>query len=167
MLARAGERSRDVNEADVREAIRRSGLFGVLEDDELDAIAMHGAIERYRAGETVYRQGDVGRLLYVIASGEAQLERSYTINGDRRVRRTVLTLREGRIMGCWLGLTGREHQQMCTAVCHKDVVAVVFECQWLRDIIDRHPEMGVKLFAQLITILKDRLEITYSVFESI
>jgi thioredoxin reductase (NADPH) len=154
-------------EVDIRAELARSSLFGVLDDGHVEAIAMHGEIEHYRTGETIYRQGDVGRFLYVIASGEAHLERSYTINGDRRVRRTVLKLREGRVLGCWLGLTGQEHQQMCTATCQKDVVAVVFECQLLRDIIARHPEMGVKLFAQLITILKDRLETTYSVLESI
>jgi len=156
-----------VNEADVRDVIRKSSIFGVLGDEELDAIAMHGEIERYAAGETIYRQGDVGRNLYVIAQGEAHLERSYAMNGDRTVRRTVLRLRRGRVLGCWLGLTGREHRQMCTAVCQKDVVAVVFECQRLRDLISSHPEMGVKLYAQLIMSLKDRLETTYSVLESI
>ncbi len=55
------------------EALRRSPLFELLSPAELEVISELSKPVRFRAGEVVFEQGDVGSSLYVLVSGEVEV----------------------------------------------------------------------------------------------
>ncbi len=51
------------------------GLFGALDDDVLAALAQTLPVVRFGPGEVVYREGEPGRAMYVVLSGELELQK--------------------------------------------------------------------------------------------
>jgi len=72
------------------ETLRRTRLFGELDDDELRAVAELFKERRFAAGETIIKEGSGGAAFYVIDSGEAVV----TIAGEERA-----TLKAGDYFG--------------------------------------------------------------------
>jgi pyruvate,water dikinase len=78
-ITRAGPEERPVSGASV-EVLRHTRLFGDLEKEEVQEIAVHFKERRFPQGETVIKEGSGGAAFYVIESGEATV----TIGGEQR-----------------------------------------------------------------------------------
>ncbi len=63
----------DTETTAVVEAIGRSPLFRGVPERDLAAIAPMLRQRRYRAGETIFHEGDPGDAMHVIASGRAKI----------------------------------------------------------------------------------------------
>jgi ATP-binding cassette subfamily B protein len=74
--------------------LRTVPLFGDLGPKELAALAERLSAEQFDAGEEIVRQGDEGRKLYLLASGQVEI----VVNDGVRERR-VNTLNEGDFFG--------------------------------------------------------------------
>lgn len=61
------------------------GLFGALDDEALAALAEKLGVVRVSPGEVVFREGDPGRAMYVVLSGELELEKGSTRGKTVRV----------------------------------------------------------------------------------
>ena len=66
--------------------VRRSALFGALDEAALDRIHEHIASVEIVGDEQIYRRGDKGPAVYTIRSGIVRFERA-TEGGDRRIVR--------------------------------------------------------------------------------
>lgn len=66
--------------------VRRSALFGVLDDAALDRIHTHIASQAFEPDATVYDRGTAGLAVYTIRAGLVRFERT-TERGDRRIVR--------------------------------------------------------------------------------
>jgi CRP/FNR family transcriptional regulator, cyclic AMP receptor protein len=55
------------------DVLRRSPLFEMLSDAELDVLAELSRPRRFAAGEVVFSQGDAGDALFVLQSGEVEV----------------------------------------------------------------------------------------------
>jgi CRP/FNR family cyclic AMP-dependent transcriptional regulator len=69
------------------EELRKIGLFGGLEDEALLGFAGHLPEEVLEPGAVVFREGDCGRALYVILSGEVEILRNAREDHQVRVAR--------------------------------------------------------------------------------
>lgn len=58
---------------DKHEVLRRSPLFEMLSDAELGVLAELSRQRRFGPGEVVFREGDAGDALFVLASGEVEV----------------------------------------------------------------------------------------------
>jgi len=54
--------------------LRRTQLFGGLDDDALDRLAASVGQRSYRRGDVIFYEGDAGDSLFVVASGRVKLE---------------------------------------------------------------------------------------------
>jgi len=74
--------------------LKRIPLFANLSGEELSAVAELLCLERFAAGETVVRQGDLGDKFYLVASGRLDV-----VVGGEGAERSVNTLHDGDYFG--------------------------------------------------------------------
>jgi CRP-like cAMP-binding protein len=158
-------------DSDVIEApLKKCELFTGLSDEELSPIIGLASLEEYKAGDTIYEQGDFGTKLYALSKGQVSLVRRYRLSDDTVATSTVYILRETalrRIMGCWSTLVSEEHIQMCSAKCDKPCKVVSMACSDLRKVFDKNPGIRTKILKKLVIILRDRLESSYAAMETL
>jgi CRP/FNR family cyclic AMP-dependent transcriptional regulator len=65
--------------------LREIGLFGALSDEVLDHIAKTLHTVRVQAGESIFREGDPARELYVVLEGEIEVLKKSRRGRDTRV----------------------------------------------------------------------------------
>jgi CRP/FNR family cyclic AMP-dependent transcriptional regulator len=75
--------------------LTRTPFFGALEDSALDRIIGMLKERRYAPGEPVFREGDTGRSMYIIVSGQAVLSR----RGESGLRVRLVRLGVGDFFG--------------------------------------------------------------------
>lgn len=79
----------------VIEAIGRSRLFRGVADSDLELIAPMLRQRRFRAGETIFHEGDPGDAMHVIASGRAKI----SIESKEGEEAILVTLGPGEVFG--------------------------------------------------------------------
>jgi CRP-like cAMP-binding protein len=67
--------------------LREVGLFGALSDEFLEHLAATLTVQRVDAGETVFREGDPAREMYVVLEGEIEV-----LKKSRRGRETRVAI---------------------------------------------------------------------------
>lgn len=155
---------------EIVQALKKCGLFTGLSDEELAPIAEVGTIEEFSVGDTIYRQGDTGKKLYILSEGQVALHRNYEIEGGRQAEKVVYVLRESpnrRLMGSWSNLVGERHIQMCSARCLKPTKVVAFDSSALKELILRRADIRIKILEKLVLILRERLESSYSAMDTL
>jgi CRP-like cAMP-binding protein len=65
--------------------LREAGLFGALSDDILDHLCATLKPHRVGAGDTVFREGDPAREMYVLLDGEIEVVKRSRRGRDQRV----------------------------------------------------------------------------------
>jgi len=155
---------------EITEILRTCELFSELSDKELRSIAKLGRIEKFEAGEKIYEQSSIGTKLYILFKGHVALERMVDLGGVRKANVTVFTLRERtnrRIMGGWCTLVGKQHVQMCSAVCEKPTQVISMRCSDIRETMIKDSNMRIKILEKLILLLRDRIYSSYGAIETL
>jgi CRP-like cAMP-binding protein len=65
--------------------LRNIGLFGALSDDVLDFLCGMLSVEAPAAGDTLFREGDEARAMFVVLSGEVEVLKRSSNGVDARV----------------------------------------------------------------------------------
>lgn len=65
--------------------LREVGLFGALSDEFLDHLAKTLSVKRVMVGETVFREGEPAREMYVVLEGEMEVLKKSRRGRDTRV----------------------------------------------------------------------------------
>jgi CRP/FNR family transcriptional regulator len=155
---------------EIIQTLKKCGLFSELSYQELSSIADLGSIENYSTGDMIFRQGDIGKKLYILSEGQVSLYRNFEISNNRQAERVVYILRENpnrRLMGGWSTLVGERHIQMCSAKCNIPTKVVSFNSSELRELISKNMNIRIKILEKLIVILRERLESSYSSMETL
>lgn len=159
-----------MNTVNIIDIIRKCKIFNELSEQEILTIAKLGHIEKFQAGETVYKQGSLGTHLYVLSEGQVHLERKTDLSETRKANVTVFILREQpdrRLMGCWGELVGKRHVHMCSAICDKPTSVVSIPWADLKEVTTDNPILRLKILEKLILLLRDRIDSSYGAFETI
>ncbi|UCF83645.1 MAG: cyclic nucleotide-binding domain-containing protein, partial [Desulfobacteraceae bacterium] len=141
-------------------------LFNGLEKDNIEMMAGLCKDKKYRAGEYIFRQGDFGEYLYVIAEGNIILERSRAL-GTRKGSAVIGVLGKGRALGCWSTLLGESCNHMASAACQKPTEVVAIQGADLREMMVGSSEFGFRVLENLCFLLRDRIQGAYGAFERI
>ncbi len=141
-------------------------LFNGLEKGNIEKIAGLCRVEKYRQGEHIFRQGELGESLYIIANGHVFLERTIDL-GSRKGNAIIGTLGKSKAFGCWSTLLDGPHNLMASATCQKATHVVVFKGTDLRDMMVDNVELGRNVFRKLCYILRGRLQGAFGAMEKI
>jgi CRP-like cAMP-binding protein len=119
-----------------RTALRGVALFSHLSEDELARLAETARPAPFAAGEVITRQGDEGRDLYVLTSGEVDV----LVNGGDGDERRVTTLVAPAFFGEMALATGATRE--ATVIAKTAVDCLLVDKDDLRGLVAARPELG-------------------------
>jgi thioredoxin reductase (NADPH) len=118
------------------------GLFPDLDDSEIESMEPHGTRRPVRAGDYLYRAGDVGYDFYVVLSGSIEIILDVDVDGDEQV---IVTHGPGRFLGELNLLTGLRVFVSARVAESGEVLAIPGE--EFRRIIATEPQLSDKILA--------------------
>lgn len=141
-------------------------FFKGLQKEDIQEIADLCRLKSYAAGDHIFRQGDLGNRIYVVAEGHVFLERSVDL-GPRKGSAVIGLIPKERVFGCWSTLLDEKHTLMSSAVCRKPTKVLVIKGSDLRQIMLDNNEVGFNILESLCFLLRDRLKGVYQAMEEI
>lgn len=84
-----------VDNSEIVDALSKTDLFGALDADFVAHLADHAAEVAYRKGQIIFREGDQGDALYVIARGAVKV----FLKADQREEMVLVTLHAPETFG--------------------------------------------------------------------
>ncbi len=140
--------------------LRESYLFRDLTDSEVRFLERCVHIRHYHAGESIFRQGEVGVGMYLITKGRVEI---YVIDPDAKSESSreiyITQLLAGDFFG-ELSLVEENGRRTATAVAREETMLIGFFKPDLNEILARRPAMGTKITLRLAEILGRRLKET-------
>ncbi|MBI5234308.1 MAG: cyclic nucleotide-binding domain-containing protein [Deltaproteobacteria bacterium] len=125
-------------------ALRELHFFSDLSDEELDIISKIIGLKKFSIGETIFKEGENGKALYIIKKGEVK---ACKMASDGELF-TLALMREGEIFGEMSFLDGRPRS--ATIVATSDVEIYMIEKQDFDTLIDHNPRIIYKLLKNII-----------------
>jgi CRP-like cAMP-binding protein len=145
LFRRGNERKRTVIDT-----LRENILFCTLNRRELNYLSNFVYERTYQVNEPVFQQNERGIGMYIIAKGQIAIK---TQSPQGEV--LVTTLHEGSFFG-EIALVDPDIRSASAVPIEKSVVVSFFKPD-LEEILQRKPDMGVKILFQLCTVLGHRL----------
>lgn len=155
-----------MNRQEIEEALSNCELFCDLAAEDIGQLATLCEVKQFRAGEPVFRQGDLGQHLYIVLDGHVLLQRSVDL-GHQKGHVAIGLLGAGRVFGCWSTLLDQPHNLMASAVCQKPTRVLAMNGKDLRRMMVDKRELGFNLLEKLCVILRDRIRSAYGAMEKI
>ena len=141
-------------------------FFKGFHKDHLQELTNLFQVEAYAARDHIFRQGDLGEEIYIVAEGHVFLQRSVDL-GTRKGTIVIGVLGKGKVFGCWSTLLNETHTLMSSAVCRKPTKVLVMKGSELRQIMLDNNELGFNLLERLCFLLRERLSGAYQAMEEI
>ena len=151
---------------DIEQTLAGCELFKGLNESEIKNIADICRVATYEREDLIYRQGDFGEHLYVIARGQVVLERSVDM-GTRKGQIVIATLGKGRVFGCWSTLLNEPHIMMLRTICQTPATILELEGAKLRNLMTRDRRFGFRVMEKLCLLLRERIQSAYGAMEKI
>lgn len=129
-------------------------FFAELGPERIELLAGCASNVQFKAGETIFREGDPADTFYVIRSGRVAIE----VHAPSRGAITVETIEPGEILG-WSWLFP-PHRSQFDACARTDVRATVFEGTCLRMKCEDDPALGYDLMKRFARVFVERLSST-------
>jgi CRP-like cAMP-binding protein len=155
-----------MDRSEIFEALESSEFFRGLDRKDIEKIAGLCREQTFEPGQTIFRQGDTGDRIYIIAEGQVALERTVDL-GARKGNVVIGIIGKGRAFGCWSTLLGKSHSFLSSASCQKPTKAVFFNGTEIRALMLSNPTLGFCILERLCFFLRDRLQSVYGAMEKI
>lgn len=148
---------------DTRTILRENILFQDLTDRELRFVEGLVHVRHFHSGEPVFRQGEVGVGMYLIAKGRIEIfvnDPNVTNQGVDENREIFITqLMPSDFFG-ELALVEENGRRTASAIARDESVLIGFFKPDLTEILSRSPEAGIKIALRLAEVLGRRLKET-------
>ena len=137
-----------------RELIKQSGIFADLEEDELDRVAEICKEQEFKFGQSIFKEGDKGNRLYIIAKGEVRISRDVPGSGEE----ALAVLKQGACFGEMAVLDRSERST--DAIANTDCTLLTISRSDFELLLDFNRELGYKVLWSVVRLLCERLRIT-------
>jgi CRP/FNR family cyclic AMP-dependent transcriptional regulator len=148
-------------EQDISSVLSNNILFRNLTKQELRFIEKIIHIRKYRAGEIIFRQNELGVGMYIIVKGRVEISiiDDILLERDKEKDVVVTVLETGDFFG-ELSLVEDTSKRSATATASEDCVLVGFFKPDLLEVLERSSDTGVKVVFRLAEVLGRRLKET-------
>jgi CRP/FNR family transcriptional regulator, cyclic AMP receptor protein len=133
-----------------RELLRRSPVFALLGDDEIDTVLAHARVGRYAEGDQILAKGDPGNSMMAVLKGRVVIT-APSPDGRQMV---LSVMHEGDVFGEIGMLDGKERTADASAM--TDCELLIVPRGSLLALLERRPE----LYFRLLIVLCERLRRT-------
>ena len=143
-----------MNAQTIHKTLQTAQFTRSLKPAHLEKLAGMAFQATYREGDILYREGDLGDVLYIIEQGHVAVETH--IPGQGRV--TILTVGPGQLLGWSSFFPNKRKTASCRAVTNMRAVAI--SAPQLRDACQKDYEFGFEISLRLAELIADRLKAT-------
>jgi CRP-like cAMP-binding protein len=119
-------------------------LFGTLNQEDLTAVAGDFRVREYRAGDTIFHQGDQSRELYIVMKGKVRIFR-LSPSGDET---TIVILARRHILGEFAVIDGEPRSATAKAISPCTLLEISQEKFW--HYLENIPNLAVTMCKQLV-----------------
>jgi HEAT repeat protein len=123
--------------------LRQISLFEGLSLELLEAISQIMSEARYLKNEIIFREGDLGRELFLVVDGEIAIIQGYGTDQARELRRQTPATYFGEMA------IVADHSRSASAVVLEDSTLLVLDGEYFKELILDRPEISFEIFRVL------------------
>jgi CRP-like cAMP-binding protein len=134
--------------------IRQAAIFVDLTDDELAHVAEICKDQRFKFGQTIFREGEPGNRLYIIAEGEVRISRDVPGSGEE----ALAVLKQGACFG-EMSIFDRS-ERSTDAIANTDTTLLTISRSDFEIMLDFNRDIAYKVLWAVVRLLSSRLRQT-------
>jgi diguanylate cyclase (GGDEF)-like protein len=131
--------------------LAKVGVFSVLSLEEIELISDHLAVVELAEGETLFREGDAGNHMFVLADGAAAVSILLPDGKEREIARFA----PGDFFGEMSIFDNAPRSASCRALAKSSLYSLSKDA--FADIIREHPQIAQKLMYRMLNVTTQRL----------
>ncbi len=128
-----------------------AGIFG----ESLDQLASVTRPVHWKADEVIFREGDVGKALFLVEEGKVAVEVQRPASSETV---TLLTVGRGQAFGWSSVFYARPKSASARAI--EPTTALAIDARALTALFDKNPELGYTITRRLLQMVSERLKAT-------
>lgn len=134
------------------EWLKKTELFGNLDETRLSLLLSESIVRSYPAGETIFKYGEEATHLYVLIKGAVDL----TVTSQEKIDLMTSKIeKEGAVFGT--ASLMEPYRYNVSAHCLKPSEVLVFDAQSVRKRMEEDPRIGMEIMKKLASIYFNRL----------
>jgi CRP-like cAMP-binding protein len=141
--------------------LRHTAIFAGLDDTELGKVADICREQTYQPGETIFKEGDPGNRLFLIAQGEVRISRQIPGSGEE----ALAVLKPGACFG-EMAVFDRS-ERSTDAIANGGCTLATISRSELEMLLDFEPDLAAKVLRSMVRLLALRLRATNDNLRSI
>ncbi len=136
------------------ELIKQAAVFADLTDDELGHIAEICNEQKFKSAQTIFKEGEPGNRLYIIAEGEVRISRDVPGSGEE----ALTVLKKG---ACFGEMSVFDRSERSTdAIANTACILLTISRSDFEIMLDFNREIAYKILWSVVRLLSERLRIT-------
>jgi CRP-like cAMP-binding protein len=134
--------------------LKQAAIFADLTDEELVHVAEICKEQTYKFGQTVFKEGEPGNRLYIIADGEVRISRMVPGSGEE----ALTVLKKG---ACFGEMSVFDRSERSTdAIANKDCTMLTISRSDFEILLDFNRDIAYKVLWSVVRLLSERLRVT-------
>lgn len=143
------------------EIIERTFIFNNLDEQEVADILKITKRKRFSKGDVIMQEGRAGDTMYIVVEGEVEVSKTLTMkvgHDDFTEKEKILTRikAEDNVVFGEMAMIG-EGDRSASAVSTTDCVLLGIKRADLLDLMQKRPQMGVKILRRMAELLASRV----------
>ena len=134
--------------------LKQAAIFADLDADELQRVAEVCKEQKFQGAETVFKEGEPGNRLYIIAEGEVRISRNIPGSGEE----ALAVLKKGSVFGEMAILDRSERST--DAIANADSVLLTISRSDFELLMDFNRDIAYKVLWAVVRLLSARLRVT-------
>jgi CRP/FNR family transcriptional regulator, cyclic AMP receptor protein len=135
------------------ELLKQAEIFVGLDEEELEAIAEICSEQKFQSAQTIFKEGEPGNRLFIIAEGEIRISRNVPGSGEE----ALTVLKRGACFG-EMAVFDRS-ERSTDAIANKDSTLLTMTRADFEMLLDFNRELGYKVLWSIVRLLCKRLRI--------
>ena len=134
--------------------LKQAAIFADLTDDELAHIVEICKEQQYKFGQPIFKEGEPGNRLYIIADGEVRISRQVPGSGEE----ALTVLKKG---ACFGEMSVFDRSERSTdAIANKDCTLLTITRSDFEILLDFNRDLAYKVLWSVVRLLSERLRVT-------
>lgn len=134
--------------------IRQAAIFADLDDDELKHVAEICKEQRFKFGQYIFKEGEPGNRLFIIADGDVRISRQVPGSGEE----ALTVLKKGACFG-EMAVFDRS-ERSTDAIANTDCTLITITRSDFEMLLDFNRDLAYKLLWSVVRLLSERLRVT-------
>jgi CRP/FNR family cyclic AMP-dependent transcriptional regulator len=134
--------------------LKQAPIFADLDEGELARVAEVCKEQKFQGAETVFKEGEPGNRLYIIAEGEVRISRNIPGSGEE----ALAVLKKGAVFG-EMAIFDRS-ERSTDAIANADSILLTITRSDFELLLDFNRDIAYKVLWAVVRLLSARLRVT-------